>query len=166
MVKNIILDVREESELKEKHLETDSVELEIINIPMRHIQFNIPYIKRLADNGKVYLMCKSGTRANKVKNKYFSNNDNVVTLDGGITKIKDSEFKDDVKEISSGKKSNLGMQQYMQIMFMFIMLISFVLIIYDQRYAMLYVMIVIVMILYQLFTKSCVLGKFMMMIDK
>ena len=166
MVKNIILDVREESELKEKHLETDSVELEIINIPMRHIQFNIPYIKRLADNGKVYLMCKSGTRANKVKNKYFSNNDNVVTLDGGITKIKDSEFKDDVKEISSGKKSNLGMQQYMQIMFMFIMLISFVLIIYDQRYAMLYVMIVIVMILYQLFTKSCVLGKFMMLIDK
>lgn len=166
MVKNIILDVREESELKEKHLETDSVELEIINIPMRHIQFNIPYIKRLADNGKVYLMCKSGTRANKVKNKYFSNNDNVVTLDGGITKIKNSEFKDDVKEISSGKKSNLGMQQYMQIMFMFIMLISFVLIIYDQRYAMLYVMIVIVMILYQLFTKSCVLGKVMMMIDK
>lgn len=166
MVKNIILDVREESELKEKHLETDSVELEIINIPMRHIQFNIPYIKRLADNGKVYLMCKSGTRANKVKNKYFSNNDNVVTLDGGITKIKNSEFKDDVKEISSGKKSNLGMQQYMQIMFMFIMLISFVLIIYDQRYAMLYVMIVIVMILYQLFTKSCVLGKFMMLIDK
>lgn len=166
MVKNIILDVREESELKEKHLETDSVELEIINIPMRHIQFNIPYIKRLADNGKVYLMCKSGTRANKVKNKYFSNNDNVVTLDGGITKIKDSEFKDDVKEISSGKKSNLGMQQYMQIMFMFIMIIAFVLIIYDQRYAMLYVMIVIVMILYQLFTKSCVLGKFMMMINK
>jgi rhodanese-related sulfurtransferase len=166
MVKNIIIDVREESELKEKHLETDSVELEIINIPMRHIQFNIPYIKRLADNGKVYLMCKSGTRANKVKNKYFSNNDNVVTLEGGITKIKDSEFKDDVKEISSGKKSNLGMQQYMQIMFMFIMLISFVLIIYDQRYAMLYVMIVIVLILYQLFTKSCVLGKFMMMIDK
>lgn len=166
MVKNIILDVREESELKEKHLETDSVELEIINIPMRHIQFNIPYIKRLADNGKVYLMCKSGTRANKVKNKYFSNNDNVVTLEGGITKIKNNEFKDDVKEISSGKKSNLGMQQYMQIMFMFIMVIAFVLIIYDQRYAMLYVMIVIVMILYQLFTKSCVLGKFMMMIDK
>jgi rhodanese-related sulfurtransferase len=166
MVKNIILDVREESELKEKHLETDSVELEIINIPMRHIQFNIPYIKRLADNGKVYLMCKSGTRANKVKNKYFSNNDNVVTLEGGITKIKNNEFKDDVKEISSGKKSNLGMQQYMQIMFMFIMIIAFVLIIYDQRYAMLYVMIVIVMILYQLFTKSCVLGKFMMMIDK
>jgi len=166
MVKNIIIDIREESELKEKHLETDSVELEIINIPMRHIQFNIPYIKRLADNGKVYLMCKSGTRANKVKNKYFSNNDNVVTLEGGITKIKESEFKDDVKEISSGKKSNLGMQQYMQIMFMFIMVIGFVLIIYDQRYAMLYVMIVIVMILYQLFTKSCVLGKFMMLIDK
>ena len=166
MVKNIIIDVREESELNEKSLETDSVELEIINIPMRHIQFNLPYINRLAENGKVYLMCKSGTRANKVKNKYFSNNDNVVTLDGGITKIKDSEFKDDVKEISSGKKSNLGMQQYMQIMFMFIMLIAFVLIIYDQRYAMLYVMIVIVMILYQLFTKSCVLGKFMMMIDK
>lgn len=166
MVKNIIIDVREESELKEKHLETDSVELEIINIPMRHIQFNIPYIKRLADNGKVYLMCKSGTRASKVKNKYFSNNDNVVTLEGGITKIKESEFKDDVKEINSGKKSNLGMQQYMQIMFMFIMLIGFVLIIYDQRYAMLYVMIVIVMILYQLFTKSCVLGKIMMMIDK
>ena len=166
MVKNIIIDIREESELNEKSLETDSVELEIINIPMRHIQFNLPYINRLAENGKVYLMCKSGTRANKVKNKYFSNNDNVVILEGGITKIKDSECKVDVKEISSGKKSNLGMQQYMQIMFMFIMLISFVLIIYDQRYAMLYVMIVIVMILYQLFTKSCVLGKFMMLIDK
>lgn len=166
MVKNIIIDVREESELKEMHLETDSVELEIINIPMRHIQFNIPYINRLADNGKVYLMCKSGVRASKVKNKYFSNNDNVVTLEGGITKIKDSEFKDDVEEKVSGKKSNLGMQQYMQIMFMFIMVIAFVLIIYDQRYAMLYVMIVIVMILYQLFTKSCVLGKFMMMIEK
>jgi rhodanese-related sulfurtransferase len=166
MVKNIIIDVREESELNEKSLETDSVELEIINIPMRHIQFYLPYINRLAENGKVYLMCKSGTRANKVKNKYFSNNDNVVILEGGITKIKDSECKVDVKEISSGKKSNLGMQQYMQIMFMFIMLIAFVLIIYDQRYAMLYVMIVIVMILYQLFTKSCVLGKVMMMIDK
>ena len=164
MVKNIIIDVREESELNEKSLETDSVELEIINIPMRHIQFNLPYINRLAENGKVYLMCKSGTRANKVKNKYFSNNDNVVILEGGITKIKDSECKVDVKEISSGKKSNLGMQQYMQIMFM--LLIAFVLIIYDQRYAMLYVMIVIVMILYQLFTKSCVLGKVMMMIDK
>jgi rhodanese-related sulfurtransferase len=166
MVKNIIIDVREESELKEKSLETDSVELEIINIPMRHIQFNLPYIKRLVDNGKVYLMCNSGTRANKIKKKYFSNNDNVLTLEGGITKIKDSEFKDDVVEKISEKKSNLGMQQYMQIMFMLMMIIVFILIIYDRRYAMLFVMIIIVMILYQLFTKSCVLGKFMMLIDK
>ena len=166
MVKNIIIDIREESELKEKNLESDSVDFEIINIPMRHIQFNLPYIKRSTDNGKVYLLCRSGTRAKTIKNKFFSNNDNVVVLEGGITKIKDSELKDDIEVKISGKKSNLGMQQYMQMMFLMIMFVAFILMIYDQRYAMLFILIVIVMIIYQLFTKSCFLGKVMMMIEK
>ena len=42
----IIIDIREEHELKDQKMKSD--EISIINIPMRNIQFNIDYINNLS----------------------------------------------------------------------------------------------------------------------
>ena len=59
----IIVDIREEYELKEIKLKPINKNVDIINIPMRHIQFNLDYLNNLSKNRKLYILCKSGKRA-------------------------------------------------------------------------------------------------------
>ena len=122
----IVIDLRGEHELKEKYLE--SVNADIINIPMRNIQFNKAYIRNLAKDHKVYLVCKSGNRSSKVKSKHFPNITNVISYDGGVNNMK----LDDLKVVESGK-FGMGMQQYMQIMFAMILVISSVILMFTNK---------------------------------
>lgn len=156
----IIIDIREEYELKEIKLKPINENVNIINIPMRHIQFNLDYLNNLSKNGKLFILCKSGKRAGMVKNKYFEDNENIEVLEGGVMKLNDEEI-----EKVEGKKTKLGMQQYMQIMFLLIMILSLCLVFYNKFFGIIFIICVIIMILYQLLTKSCVLGKIMMKFD-
>ena len=56
----IVIDVREDLELKEKSLQ--SINCDIMNIPMRSIEFNKDYIRNLAkDNLVMILFVTEGT---------------------------------------------------------------------------------------------------------
>ena len=87
-----IIDIREEYELKEIKLKPKNENVDIINIPMRHIQFNLDYLNNLSKNGKLFILCKSGKRAGMVKNKYFKDNENIEVLEGGVMKLNDEEI--------------------------------------------------------------------------
>jgi hypothetical protein len=87
------------------------------------------------------------------KKLYFSTNENIVSLDGGITNpgIK-------IKKVNSW---GFGIQQILQLVFAVILtcilIASFYLQINKLRYAM---MGVIFFILYQIVSKSCLIGKY------
>lgn len=149
----IIIDIREEHELKDQKMKSD--EISIINIPMRNIQFNIDYINNLSKKDKVYLVCKSSYRSKLIKNKYFSNNDNIH-----FDKIDNI---DNIEIIKGKNKLKLGMQQYMQIMFLIILIAgTFINLFFGKFYFFIFNTLIILMIVYQLSTKSCVLGKILM----
>jgi len=155
----IVIDLREEHELKEKHLQ--SVNADIINIPMRSIEFNKNYIRNLAKDHKVYLVCKSGNRSSRVKSKHFPNIANVISYEGGVNNMK----LDDLKVVESGKV-RIGIQQYMQIMFAIILVISSVILMFTNKlYTLGFNAVMVIFIMVQLYTKSCVLGKFLMLFN-
>ncbi len=158
-MKNIIIDIREEHELKDKRIEENKDYL-IYHIPQRFIVFNKDIINILSENNKIYIMCRSGKRAENIKNKYFSNNTNIEVLEGGIENINNKFNNIKIKENKS--LFNFGPQQYMQLMFVFILFIILFLIIFKVKFIYIYVLILlfIFMILYQVFTKSCYLTKF------
>lgn len=157
--KKIIIDIREESELLEKNLSTEDKNILIFNIPMRHIIFNKDTIKKLSENNKVYVMCKSGNRSQKVKDLYFKKNKNIISLDGGINNIKENKEFDKIR-INSGNGGN-GLLQYMQLVFVIIMSIMIVLLYarIDPKYIMYFSIFVLIFILYQLLSKSCIMSK-------
>ena len=147
----IIIDLREEHEMKKSHL--DSSTCDVINIPMRSIPFNLDYIENLSKNDEIQLMCRSGNRSGLIKKKYFGSNDKVTSMEGGIKKIGD--FK-----VIESKGSGMGIQQYMQVMFACILIISSVILYFvGWKYSLAFNVLMIIMIFLQLYTKSCVLGK-------
>ena len=152
----IIIDLREEHEMKKSHL--DSSTCNVINIPMRSIPFNLNYIENLSKNNEVKLMCKSGNRSGLIKKKYFETNYKVASIDGGIKKVGENG-NDEIKVIElSG--SGMGIQQYMQVMFACILVVSSVILYFGGwKYSLVFNVLMVVMIFLQLYTKSCVLGK-------
>lgn len=149
----IVIDVREEHELKEKQLKSDSIQ--IINIPMRSIVFNIDYINKLAESDKVYLVCRSANRSKLLKERHFKDNENVFY--GKLEDIKDASIEPGTCTIKC------GMQQYMQVMFLFILAAGVLINFFTNKYIfLLFNIMVIFMIVYQLLSKSCFLGKMLM----
>ncbi len=81
MVMNIIIDVREQSELKQKYLISKDKNFMIINIPTTQIQNYIKNIVDLSQNkGNIYLVCRSGQRATSIKNTFFKHIKNINSL--------------------------------------------------------------------------------------
>mgnify|MGYP003871045159 FL=1 len=121
-----IIDLREEHELKQIHLKSISQDVRVINIPTRHIKFNLHYIEQLAKTGKVGLMCHSGNRSLKIKRKFFKSNRDIISIKTGITNIQDHKLFDKMKMnvIKTHSMFHFGIQQYMQMMFIGILLIS------------------------------------------
>jgi rhodanese-related sulfurtransferase len=150
--KTLWIDIRDEHELAENQIMAPNDETLIINIPSRNIFANVQWIKSVAKDKKIILICRSGNRSLNVKRMYFANDENIESLDGGI---KNAQIK--LKGLGGG----LGLQQILQLVFAFILVCilcaSFFLQLDNLRYA---IIGIIFFILYQVISKSCLIGKY------
>lgn len=78
---NIIIDVREEDEVKQKYLVSNDKNKVIINVPSSIIYKHIASIVNLSQNkGNIYLVCRSGNRSDNIKNQYFKHINNIFSV--------------------------------------------------------------------------------------
>ena len=78
---NIIIDVREKNELKQKYLISQDKNSIIINLPSSQIQnYIIPIVNLSQNKGNIYLVCRSGERASIIKNNFFRHVNNIYSL--------------------------------------------------------------------------------------
>ena len=87
------IDLREEQELTQSRIIPKNDEITVLSIPSRYIFANKEYIEKISKDSSVYLLCRSGNRSSQIKNKYFSNNNNVISIDGGIKSLHPWRFK-------------------------------------------------------------------------
>jgi rhodanese-related sulfurtransferase len=171
--KEIWIDIRDEHEVAETQIiapttstststSTDNNDILVMNIPSRNIFANVEWMERITQKGiKITLICRSASRSKKVKDLYFANNENITSLDNGISNpiIK-------LKPINTKSNFGLGLQQILQIMFttilLFILIISFCRQIEFIRYTL---AVIIMFILYQVISKSCLIGKYVPLIQ-
>jgi len=151
------IDLREEQELTQSRIIPKNDEITVLSIPSRYIFANKKYIEKISKDSSVYLLCRSGNRSSQIKNKYFPNNNNVISIDGGIKSL--NQFNDKI-EILKGN-GGYGMQQYMQFVFTFILALTITAIYYNlpKYYLISALTLFIVFILYQVFANSCLLSK-------
>jgi len=158
----IIIDIREEFELLGKQMHSVDPSVFVINIPMRSIFANTDWINELSQSHNIYIICRHGIRASKVKDKYFKDNKNIISLDGGITKLEINNIFDNKIKLIHGK-GGLGLQQYTQIMFASILTVLAILLYFDidKKYVISLIVLIVLFILYQLLTNVCYLFKFL-----
>lgn len=167
--KEIWIDIRDEHEVAENQIiaptstststntNTGNNDIIVMNIPSRNIFANVEWIEEITKKGvKITLICRSASRSKKVKDLYFSNNDNIISLDNGI-----ANPNIELKSINTKSNFGLGLQQILQIVFttilLFILMISFYTKIEFIRYIL---AVIIIFILYQVISKSCLIGKY------
>jgi rhodanese-related sulfurtransferase len=152
--KEIWIDIRDEHELAESQIVSPNDETLVINIPSRNVFANVGWIKSMEASGvKVTLICKSANRSQNVKKLYFSTNENIVSLDGGIT--------NPVITIRKLNAWGFGIQQVLQFVFAVILTCILIASFYLQINKLRYVIAgVIFFILYQIVSKSCLIGKY------
>jgi hypothetical protein len=119
-------------------------------------------MERISQKGvKITLICRSASRSKKVKDIYFTNNENITSLEKGIS---NPNIK--LKPIVTKTNLGLGLQQILQLVFttilLFILISSFFIKIELLRYT---IIAIIAFILYQVITKSCLIGKFVPLIQ-
>lgn len=157
----ILIDIREEFELLESHIESKDDNVLILNIPMRAMFANKRVLEKLSETHKIYLVCKSGNRTGKVKEKYFPTNDNIISLDGGVKALNENKVFQDRVEIISGKGGmGLGVQQYIQIAFIMMLFMLLVLTHLDVKKMHMEIIIacIILFITYQILSKGCLIS--------
>lgn len=172
MDKIYIIDLREEFEITELRLKPKVDNVEILYIPTRHIFANQDYIRRLAQlGGKVWLLCRSSVRSDGVKSKYFSNDANILSSKGGIKYLCDKEGRkikyltsvyidESLVECVKGYRS-FGPQQYMQFIFVVMLILLGVLSLFmERKWFLLVIGVMVLMVLYQGMTKSCWMSTF------
>lgn len=151
-----IIDIREEQEFLQKRHLSKSEDLQIINIPARAIFANKEWILEKAKDSQVYILCRSGNRSQKIKDLYFKNEPNIISVEGGLGSI---PFQNEI-EIIEGK-GGYGLQQYMQLVFALV--ISGIIFSIYKEVPKFYLIIglgfFLVFILYQVFSNSCILSK-------
>jgi hypothetical protein len=154
--KIILIDIRNDTECMEKYLISNNKLISIYNIPMNHIAFNKKWIVELSNDAYVYIICKSGNRSDKVKNLYFKDVQNIISLEGGISNIKIFEGIAIIVD-----RGGWGKMQYVQFSFLSILLTIFVLIYqYYSRVDMLIILtLIIFFVIYQLLTRTCYIEK-------
>jgi len=152
----LYIDLREESEIQAMRVVSNRADVEILCIPSRNIFANVAWIRsRLNDVSFIYLLCRTGSRAGQVKNVYFMEDDAIQSVEGGIYR----EIDDFKLVIGEG---SYGMAQYTQLMFAGILAIVFFLLYarFSPTDVSVVVLLLISMILYQVFTRSCILSRF------
>ena len=154
--KIVLIDIRNDSECMEKYLISHNKLISIYNIPMNHIAFNKKWILELSNDAFVYIVCKSGNRSDRVKNTYFRDIQNIISLEGGISNIK---IFDGIAIILD--RGGWGKMQYLQFSFLVILLTILLLIIqhYSRIDMILILSLIILFIIYQLVTKTCYIEK-------
>lgn len=122
----LLLDLREESELREDRLEatTSSDAIQILRIPSRVLFANVAEINRQLDTNRVsqlWLVCRTGRRSDRAKELYFAEDDRVESIAGGVDAAV-ARLPSHLTHIKSNT-TRFGMQQYMQLMFASILLL-------------------------------------------
>ena len=159
----LIVDLREEFELLEKKLVPTTNKYEVVNIPSRHIFANVDWITKQSHLRPLWLLCASGRRSQAIKDQYFPKNDGIKSSWGGLKfdngdehpRVDPNELK---IEYGAG---GFGLQQYMQIAFagMLSLVVIMLYLNLDRIIVLSVVSGMIIMVLGQTFTKSCLLGK-------
>lgn len=169
MATSIIIDIREDFELLEKQIRSDDPNTWVINIPMRSIFSNKKWITDMANMYLVYIVCRSGNRSSTIKSKYFADQPNVISLDGGIKQIESRGLFNKKLRIVRNTQSiaYIGIQQYMQIIFATILLVILVLLYsgVDTKYVISLIFVFVLFILLELYTKSCYMSSFFPLAD-
>lgn len=113
----LIIDVREEQELLDHHLVSKDGSTVIVNIPTRNIFANVDFINQLSSQFEsVFIVCRTNKRAQKLKDKYFSENPKIDTIRGGwkgIIKGNVGQVRG-LEVVDNNSLLNLAPQQYMQ----------------------------------------------------
>ena len=137
----------------EKYIVSTNEKVFVVSIPMRVIFANFEWIQR--QKCDVVIICRSGNRSQHIKNEYFSNNTNVIVLNGGINEM-DTKIPDNLKIVH--ELGGFGQQQYLQLMFAVILTLVLLLSIFPGVYTKYIIIGFIGMILYQVFGKKCYLA--------
>ena len=156
-IKTILIDIREEFELLETMIISKDKSLLVMNVPSRAIFANKQWINNISNLHKIYLVCRSGNRTSKIKEKYFPNNKNVKSVIEGIKNIENNSlFK--IKLLKG--KGGIGIQQYIQLAFVCMLSLLLVLLYYgiDKKYIILLIMAFILFIVYQVYSKGCLIS--------
>lgn len=167
-----IIDIREEHEiLEERIISTSTTTSTIVScIPMKFIKWNQSLINHLTNNNKdtiIYIICRSSNRSNTIKNKYFKENSNVISIEGGVQGLKQNqELQQQLEvqvQINTDKNifQTFSIQQYMQMLFAILLSITLILLVLQVKpmYIIYWLMSIILFIIYQLVTKSCILSQ-------
>ena len=78
-MKYLFIDIRKSDEVYSKRFYKVSKKYEVYNIPMNMIRFNInTIIKHTKWVDKIYIVCNSAKRSQVIKDKYFSDVENIL----------------------------------------------------------------------------------------
>lgn len=159
----LIIDIREEHEVMAERVgASGNSDIQIVNIPMRHIAYNVDWINKMSAKMPVHIICASGNRSGKIKDKYFASNQGIKSFDGGVNLLKSGKAGQvDGLTVVPGGQGKFGMNQYMQMMFAAILLViaGVVYMVPDNRVSLGVIATIVAFISYQLFSKSCLLSK-------
>ena len=101
--KYILVDIRKSDEVFSKHFDGKKM-TNFYNIPMNMIRFNKGGLENhLQYVEKIYIICRSGTRSQFIKDKYFKDNDKVV-VDKALQFNKFSEKGENTITLDNGEK--------------------------------------------------------------
>jgi len=150
-----IIDIREENELLHTRFISKSNHLTILCIPMRVIFANKEFIQDKSINHKIYILCRSGRRSDNIKKIFFNDNDNIISLEGGLKSM--DKFSNDIETIKG--KGGFGLMQYIQTMFAFIILSIIISFYYniDKKILLSILILFLFFIIYQIITQSCII---------
>lgn len=179
-----IIDIREEHEIYEERIiskntspessvsPTSPASVIIFYIPMKFIKWNVESINYLSKTNKVYILCRSSNRSDKVKQTYFPENENIESIKGGINALKTTDvtspshsnntFQLDIEVVKEKRNilQTYGIQQYMQMLFAILLSITLIMIVFNipKLYISIWISAIILFIIYQIVTKSCLLS--------
>ena len=86
-IKRIIIDIRTPEEILNKRLISYSESTLLLFIPVSHIKFNVESLIKLSKRIPIYIICKKAKRSTMIKNKFFANHPNIISINGGINQL-------------------------------------------------------------------------------
>jgi hypothetical protein len=168
MVKLLMLDIRSHDELAthrfslEKIRKSNVIDVDILNIPVENIKYNVDYINKLSNEyEQVRIVCRYNVRASFIKNKYFENNQKIIINPDGH--FGQDDFDKNLEFTIKSSDKHYNSTQRLQFIFSFVILIVvFLAYKYDMRFLFILVALALYHI-YTAYTKSC---KLLFMLSK